>query len=282
MELINSATEILRKAAGSTAGIAIIALFASVLAFNAVVEKPSVGVIKISGSIMSQDMTDDTVKMLRYARNNDSIKAVVLQINSPGGLAEASEEIYLEVLALRREKPVVASIEQIGASGAYFIAVAAQEIYAKPTSIVGSVGVIASLPRPEKLEEDALATGPYKETGSARRYWSYQTQLVAENFYSAVTTQRGTRLKMSREELARAEIYMGTEALRRGLIDTIGTTSEAIDRAAQIAGVANYEIVDINKELKITPPLLVFYVNESVFNATNTAPIYYYLYLAAR
>lgn len=280
MRLTDSVKQILDKLFASSAAVALLAIIAGVMFFNAVVEKPSVAVVKIEGSIMSQEMVNNAVEMLRHARDNASVKAVVLQINSPGGLAEASEEIYLEVLALRKEKPVVASIEQIGASGAYYIAVAAQEIYAKPTSIVGSVGVIAGLPTPEKLEENALTTGPYKEMGSARRYWSYQTQLIAENFYKAVTTQRGARLKMSREELARAEIYIGSEALRLGLIDALGTTSEAIDRAAQLAGVANYEIVDVNKALGITKPLALFYVNESL-NATNTAPIYYYLYVAA-
>ena len=107
--------------------------------------------------------------MLRYARDDGNIKAVVLLIDSPGGEVSVIEQIYLDMLRLRQQKPIVASIGAIGASGGYYIAVASNFIYAQPTSQLGNVGAWTSLPSPERLDEDTLATGLFKATGSSRR-----------------------------------------------------------------------------------------------------------------
>lgn len=253
---------------------------------NIIVPQPVVGVVRITGSIQDESgfgritTADEVISMLRYAGDSSEIKAVVLDINSPGGLASASEEIYMDVLRLRQRKPVIASIGSIGASGAYYIAVAADHIYASPTSIVGSIGVVTTLPSPERIDERTLTSGPFKETGGLKREWVYQSQMVAKSFQQAVASQRGDRLKMTDEELRSARIYIGTVGLEKGLIDEIGSISDAIDKAAEMARIKNYRIMDINKELNLTKTPSVFFVNMSeVMQETNTAPVNYYLYL---
>ncbi|MFH1774776.1 MAG: S49 family peptidase [Methanobacteriota archaeon] len=261
------------------------ALIIGYIIFNALVTQPKVGVITISGTIGDEERMGgitarEVASMLRYAKGERSIKAVVLEMNSPGGLASASEEIYMSALDLKKEKPLVASINGIGASGAYYAAVASNYIYAKPTSIVGSVGVVTKLPTPERLDEDTLITGPFKEMGASRRDWAYQTQMVGETFLQAVMLQRNDKLKISREELARGEVYIGTLALRYGLIDEIGSTGDAIEKAAQLAGIANYKVMDIAKEMNLTRAAMPFLVNETLLRSpTNTAPINYYIYM---
>jgi hypothetical protein len=129
--------------------------------------RPQVGIVRLSYDIGSLS-TYEIAEQLRVARENPAIQAVVVIINSPGGSAAFSEELFLDVLDTRRDLPVVASIDLLAASGAYYMAAAANEIYAKPTSAVGSVGVIATLPGDVYIEEDLLTTGPYKAFGGTR------------------------------------------------------------------------------------------------------------------
>lgn len=277
--------EALRSLSTSRIFLILSALIIGYIIFNAFVTQPKVGVITISGTISDEERMGgitarEVASMLRYAKGERSIKAVVLEINSPGGLASASEEIYMSALELKKEKPLVASINGIGASGAYYIAIASNYIYAKPTSIVGSVGVVTKLPTPERLDEDTLITGPFKETGASRRDWAYQTQMVKKTFLQAVMLQRKDRLDMTEEELAKGEVYIGTLALRYGLIDEIGSTNDAIEKAAQLAGIANYKVIDIAKEMNLTRAAMAFLVNETLLRSpTNTAPINYYIYM---
>ncbi len=239
-----------------------------------VIPKPNIATIEIPGIILDQAYTDDILDMLRCARDDDSIKAVVLQIDCPGGGASAIEQIYLDVLRLRQQKPVVASIGTVGASGGYYIAVASNFIYAQPTSQLGSVGAWASLPSPEELDEDIVTTGPFKATGGSRRKAVSELEMVRQEFVEAVISQRGDRIKMSEDELSRAEIYAGVESLRYGLIDDIGTSTAAIGKAASLAGIRNYGVV----ELHIPKPFISFFGMEDLKSRTGLTPVYYYLY----
>jgi len=240
--------------------------------------KPNIATIEVSGLILDQAHTDDILDMLRYARDKDSIKGVVLRIDSPGGYVNAIEQIYLDVLRLRQQKPVVASIGMVGASGGYYIAVASNFIYAQPTSQLGSIGVWSSLPRPEELEEDIITSGPLKATGGSRRKYTGVLEMVRQEFVEAVMTQRGDRLKMSEEELSRAEIYVGVESHRYGLIDDIGTSTAAIEKAASLAGIRNYGVI----KLHIPKPIIFWFSGssglEDLKSQTSLVPVYYYLY----
>ncbi len=239
-----------------------------------VIPRPNIATITISGTILRQDNTNDILNMLRYARDNSEIKAVVLQIDSPGGSASAVEQIYLDVLRLREQKPVVASIGMTAASGGYYTAVASNFIYAEPTSLLGSIGVWSSLPRPEELDENIITSGPFKATGGPRRKYIGILEMVRQGFVEAVVSQRGDRLKISEEEVSRAEIYSGIEGLRYGLIDDIGTSTAAIEKAASLAGIRNYGVV----ELHIPEPVTWIFNIRDLKSRTGLTPIYYYLY----
>ena len=206
--------------------------------------RPQIGIIRLSYDINSQTAYE-IGQQLRTARENPAVKAVVLVINSPGGSAAYSEELFLDVLDTRREMPVIASIDLLAASGAYYMAAAANEIYAKPTSAVGSVGVIASLPGDIFIDEDLLTTGPYKAFGGTRDGYVRQIERAKLAFLDAVQVGRGDRLTIDLETLSRAEIYTGVQAKELGLIDSLASGEEALRRAAALAGVRRYEAVEL-------------------------------------
>jgi len=278
MSRLGSATRLLRRWLSSIPFFVVLSLALGGLISIAVIPKPNIAMITISGTILDQSYVDDIVKTLRYAKDDDSIKGVVLQIDSPGGGASAAEQVYLNVLQLRQQKPVVASVGTAAASGGYYIAVASNSIYAEPTSQLGSIGAWVSLPSPEELDEDVLTTGPFKATGGSRRKTTGVLETFRQQFVEAVISQRGDRLKMSEEELSQAEIYVGVESLRNGLIDDIGTSTAAIEKAASLAGIKNYGVV----ELSIPQPFIWLFFSSSdlkdLKSQTSLVPVYYYLY----
>ncbi len=275
---------LIRRWIGSIPFFTVIGLIIGALISIPTIHRPYIGTITISGPIVEQAYADDILEMLRYARGDDNIKGVVLQIDSPGGEASVIEQIYLDVLRLRSRKPVVASVGSQGASGGYYIVVASNFIYAGPSSQLGSIGGWTSLPVPEELEEDIVTSGPFKATGGSRRKAIADLETVKEEFVSAVMSQRGDRLKLSREELSRAEIYSGSESLRDGLIDDIGTSTAATQKAASLARIRNYGVIDINEELRIwKPPYWPLFLSiEDLKSRTGLMPTYYYLYFESR
>lgn len=224
--------------------VVVLPLVVGVLAAPRLVARPKVGIIRLNYDIFDETAFE-IVEQLKYAQEHNDIKAAVLIINSPGGSAAYSEELYLAVLAARQKMPVVASIDLLAASGAYYMAAAANEIYAKPTSSVGSVGVIAFLPTEVYIEEDLLTTGPYKAFGGTRDGAVRQIERAKFAFLEAVAVGRGDRLRISLADLSRAEIYTGLQAWELGLVDDLISTETAVQRAAQMAGVKNYEVVEL-------------------------------------
>ena len=247
-----------------------------------VIPRPNIAIITISGPILNQAYTDDILDRLQYARDDNKVKAVVLRIDSPGGGASATEQIYLDVLRLRQQKPVVTSIGTMAASGGYYVAVASNFIYAEPTSQVGGIGAFVSLPQREELDEDVGTTGPFKATGRSRRKAVGHLEMVRQEFVEAVMSQRGDRLKVSEEELSRAEIHVGVETLRYGLIDDIGTRTAAIEKAASLAGLRNYGVVVL--QITSQPVSWIFKSSdlEALKSQTGLIPRYYYLYFEPR
>lgn len=268
--------------------ITIIALVIGYFGFNFFIGVPKVGIVKVTDVALDQTTVQKVLSLLKYASEQKNIRAIVLELDCPGGGAMETEEVYLSLLQLRKKKPVVASIDKVALSGGYYVAAASDFIYAKPTSLVGSIGVWMRLPGPEELEEDVMASGPAKSTGGVRKKATAWLQTVAEGFLQAVIAQRGGNLKLSKEELSQAEFYLGVEALRLGLIDKIGTTSEAVEKAAALAGLRNYREVDINQELKLLLPREGFFFSELSSKAGNSGltkgmyPQYYYLDIRAR
>jgi protease-4 len=223
----------------------VVPLVVGLYAAPRLVPKPQVGIVRLSLDIFAGS-TFEIAEQLAYAREHDEVKAIVLIINSPGGSAAFSEELYLDVLNTRASGiPIVASIDLLAASGAYYMAAAADEIYAKPTSAVGSVGVISSLPGEVFIEEELLTTGPYKAFGGTRDGYIRQMERAKFAFLEAVKIGRGERLVIDLDTLSRAEVFTGVEALRHGLIDDLLAQDEAIQRAAELAGLSNYEVTEL-------------------------------------
>ncbi len=269
---LESTRRLLRRWLTSIAFLALVGVVLGAVIAPLLISKPNVAVITISGIVTHQEYVDDVLAMLQYAREDHNIRAVVLRIDSPGGSASATEEIFLDVLRTRQLKPVVASIGSIGASGGYYVATAANVIYAEPSSQIGSIGVWSRLPLPEELDEDILTSGPFKATGFSRQKAVAHLEMVRQGFVEAVRLQRGDRLKLTEEELSTAEIYLGIDAFRFGLIDGIDTMTAAIEEAATLAGLRHYELVEL--VVGNPPPVNL----EALRSQTGLAPVYYFLH----
>jgi protease-4 len=229
-----------------------VSVLIGIVLFNVLIGAPKVGIITIDTAFMSENTKNDIVDMVKYAANDPSIKAVTIVMDSPGGEVSKIEEIYLEVLKLKAKKPVVVAVDGNALSGGYYVSSAANFIYVKPSSEIGNIGVISTLPDPWKPESDQITTGPFKISGKARRNYAAQVDAVKQGFLMAVISQRGDKLQLDAERLSYADIFLGTEGVRYGLADAIGTDSDAVQKAADMAGIANYGILDINRARNIS------------------------------
>lgn len=251
-----------------TAGI-VLTLIAAVVATNrrpdntrtaAFTGSDSVAVIHLSGPIaFSQDSSllggassaSLTMADLEKAEKDRSLKAVVLRIDSPGGSASASQELYDQVMHLKKSgKKVVASFGDTAASGGYFVGAAADKIVALPSTVTGSIGVISVVPNLEELyrmigyKERVFKSGPHKDMLSAARPLTSEeekimqeiTDDIYEDFINAVANGRGLPKEKVRQ-LADGRIYTGNQAKENGLVDELGGQREAVKLAAKLAGI---------------------------------------------
>lgn len=214
--------------------------------------EPKIGVIDIPFTVINDRSAFEISAMLDYVRNEGSIKGVVISINSPGGGAAPSEELFFEIVRLREKKPVVIVMEDLVASGGFMMTMATNYSMAKPSSFVGGVGVILS-PLPPRLpfqpSDREGVTGPFKlEGGSRRRYVTMSDQLQ-QAFATIVVTERGDKLRITKNEILKGNLYSGVEAMQVGLIDGLGSHTDAIDKVASLAGIANFGLVDVNTEV---------------------------------
>ena len=214
--------------------------------------KPKIATIDIPFTVISDDSAFVIGAFLDFARRDDSIKGVVIRLTSPGGGAAASENLFFETRSRSQEKPVVMVMNDLVASGGYMMSLGANYTFAKPSSFVGNIGVIVSpLPPlvPSTPSEGEGFTGPFKLDGGSRRDFLRITDQLKQSFGDLVRTQRGDRLHISQEELLSGRIYSGIEGVRLGLVDEIGGDADAIEKAASLAKIANYELVDVNVEV---------------------------------
>jgi protease-4 len=226
------------------------ALWAGYYLAQYLVPTPKIGVIYLQSQVSGLS-TELLTKEIEYARHAPDIKGVVMVINSPGGSASDGHETYFQVRKLRDEKPVIASMDVLAASAAYQIGVAANEIYAKPASIIGNIGVIMGQPSPEVLSERFVTTGPFKSTGGSATSWLQMLNLLHADFRDSVIAERSQApnpLKLSPDEVATGEIWVGVEAKEFGLIDELGSRLDAIERAAALANLSHYQVVDVRAE----------------------------------
>ena len=222
-----------------------------VVFFDVFPGKPKVGVIDIPYTSLNEDSSAIITAYLDYCRRNPDIKAVVIKLATPGGGASASEQLYIETRRLREEKPVVMVMNGIVASGGYMMALGTNYTFSKTSTLVGNVGVVAGTPSilAPRAPEFITFTGPYKLTGSSRRDWVATLDRLNEAFIEMTVRERGDRLKISRTELADGRLYAGMDAVRLGFADEIGSDSQAYDKAAELAGIENYELVNVNVEV---------------------------------
>lgn len=208
------------------------------------VPQPVIGVIHLNDAIYSYT-AQDMITQIHYAMEHPEVRAVVLAFDSPGGTVVDTEAVYMELTRLREMKPVVTAVNGMAASGAYYLSVNTDYIYAKPTSLVGNIGVIGYLPPAPFIIEDIISTGPYKLWGAPRDSDMRQIEMVKQGFFEAVTLGREGRLNAGPETIFTGQIWAGTEAVHLGIADEIGTETDAIEKAASLAKVANYEATDL-------------------------------------
>ncbi len=211
----------------------------------------SIALIRIEGEISASQESirgvapERIIKQLRWAEENDNVKAILLRINSPGGTAAASQEIFTELR--RAKKPVVASIADIGASGAYWIACGADRIIASPSSAVGSIGVIITLPNLKGLLDKlgvtyiVITKGKYKDIGNPARplteeekkVLDEQAGMIYRDFIENVAESRNLSLDEA-ERYATGLTYLGSQAKEMGLVDQLGNYTDAVKLAAKM------------------------------------------------
>jgi protease-4 len=223
-------------------------LAAGVLLSIVLIPAPQVAVVRVEGEIWGSyaALVRDALEKAAEAQD---VRAVVLDISSPGGEVTASEDLYYQTLKLREDKPVVASIGELGASGAYYLAAAADAIYAKPGSMVGNIGVLSVLPGPDVVDDQLVTSGPFKLSGGSQVTGIRQIEMLKQTFLTAVLAQRGDRLQVTPEELSEGTVYIGLRAQQIGLVDEVGSRADAIRTAARLAGLRRYEVVDLTPEL---------------------------------
>jgi protease-4 len=249
----------------------LLVLVAGLLLARYLIPTPEIAVIRVEGDIWGT-YTAYVRQAMDEAANDPAVRAIVLEISSPGGEVTASEDLYFEVLRLRDSKPVVAAVNEIAASGAYYIASATDRIYAKPGSMVGNIGVISVLPEPDIMDEMYFTTGPFKLSGGSQVEAIRQLEVLKDTFVTAILTQREDRLKVGPETLSRGEIYLGLQAEQMGLIDQVGSKGDAIEAAATLAKLRNYEVVDRTPELPEEEILFEYKMRQGITAATVAAP----------
>ncbi len=249
-----------------------------------------VGVVEVSGVITS---SQGIVRQLEAFRKQSAIKAVVVRIESPGGGIAASQEIYEHVRRVRElGKPVIASMGSVAASGGYYVALGADTIMANPGTTTGSIGVIAEFPTFAKLldkigvEMTVVKSGRFKDTGSPYRapradelaYLQSWIDDGYEQFVQTVARERGMEVESVRR-LADGRVYSGRQALNFGLIDTLGTFQDAVNLAAEAAGIKGEPKVIRARKTKTTLFDLIFTtdLNELIESRFSTNPRALYL-----
>lgn len=244
--------------------------------------KPAVGIVYVEGAISTGSAkpspmggadgaySTDIRKALDEAARDDSIKAVVLRVNSPGGSAVASEIILDATKRVKAKKPFIVSMGDVAGSGGYYVACAADTIYADAATITGSIGVVSGKlvtnPMWSKMGVDFAAYQRGKNAGmlssatpfdpnERRRMQSYMDEIYGV-FKSHVMAIRGNRLKKPIDELAGGRVYTGKQALELGLVDKLGTLADAIEHVAGKAELKDYEIRAVPEPKNIIEQIL--------------------------
>ena len=214
-----------------------------------------IAVIFAEGNIVNGNGDDSKIggdrfaETIRKARLDDDVKAVVLRVNSPGGSGQASEVMWREIALTKKEKPVVVSMGNLAASGGYYIACAADYIFAHPTTITGSIGVFGLMFSGEELISEKIGinvevvnTNSHSDMGNITRQFSEPEkeymQSMVEGFYDVFITRVAEGRGMTKEEvdeIGQGRVWSGENAIEIGLVDEFGGLQEAVEKAAELA-----------------------------------------------
>ena len=249
--------------------------------------KDKIAIIYAYGDINGGEGDDETIgserisRAIRNARTDETIKAIVLRVNSPGGSALASETILREMIIAKDKKPIVVSMGDVAASGGYYIAAHADSIVANPTTITGSIGVFGVLMNAKKLFNnklgitiDTVKTNKYADMGSIFRALNENEKVIIQNsverIYDTFITHVSKGRNMSKEEvdkIGQGRVWTGKDALELGLVDVLGGLEDAIKIAAKMANLESYRIKSL--------PEKIDQMEELLNNFTGTSKAYF-------
>jgi len=252
-----------------------------------VVQKEKIGIVTVEGPIIT---SKDTIEELKTYRKDNSIKAIILRVESPGGGVAPSQEIYEEVKKTAKEKPVVVSMGAVAASGGYYISAPATKIVANPGTLTGSIGVIMEIPNIKGLMEkigvktEVIKSGRYKDIASVfkdmepeqRKILQSVLDDVHEQFIKAVAEGRKLPVNQVRE-LADGRVFTGSQALQLKLVDELGNMEDAIELARELAGIKGEPQIVYKKEKISIIELLKNKLPKEILNDYNTLKIKYLL-----
>ncbi|NOZ25538.1 MAG: signal peptide peptidase SppA [Nitrospirae bacterium] len=248
-----------------------------------------VALVRIEGPIVS---SRSAIEELRQYRDDSSVKAIVLRVDSPGGAVAPSQEIYEEVGKLKETKPVVVSMGSVAASGGYYISAPATKIYANPGTVTGSIGVIMEIPNLKGLMDkvgirtEVIKSGKHKDLASVFRGIGKEERAILQGvlddvhdqFIRAVSEGRGIPYERVKE-IADGRIFTGRQAKAVGLVDALGNIQDAIMEAASLGGIEGEPNVVSKKEKTSIFDLLDSRIPKelkSAFGSVNLKYIMYY------
>jgi protease-4 len=286
-EVLDELKKITGKDKKSTVNAVNISDYISNLPTEVLTGSDRVAVIYANGDIVGGEGSDEQIgserisRAIRKARLDDNVKAIVLRVNSGGGSALASDVIWREVVLTKKIKPVIASFGDVAASGGYYIAAAADSIFVQPNTITGSIGVFGIIPNLQNLLNnklgitfDGVKTGQYADIMSTTRPLTSGERFIIQNdvnhvydtFISKVADGR-KKTKAQVDSVGGGHVWIGTDAVKIGLADRLGSFNDAISAAAKKAKVKDYKVVEYPE--KIDP------VKAFLANAKDNISMYY-------
>ncbi|MET1054117.1 MAG: signal peptide peptidase SppA [Pedobacter sp.] len=238
--------------------------------------KNKIAVIYANGDITGGEGNDESIgserisRAIRKARMDDKVKAIVLRVNSGGGSALASDVIWREVVLSRKVKPVIASFGDVAASGGYYIGCAADSIFVQPNTITGSIGVFGIIPNFQNLFTnklgitfDGVKTGEYADIMSVNRPLTAGERLIIQtdvnHVYDSFITRVADGRKKSKayvDSIGGGHVWVGTDAVKIGLADKLGSFNDAVVAAGKKAKLTEYKVVEYPEQISTLKSLL--------------------------
>jgi protease-4 len=229
----------------------------------------------VSGSGNNEQVGSDAFRtIIRRARLDKEIKAIVFRVNSPGGSALASDVIWREITLARKEKPVVVSMGDVAASGGYYISCNADSVFANANTITGSIGVFSIVPNMQSFFKsklgitfDGVKTAPFADMGSSerplteteKRFFQAATDSIYRTFKNRVADGRKKNIVSDVDSIAQGRVWTGARALSVGLVDRIGTMQDAMDCAARMANLKEYRVKEYPEKKSLFEQLMNSY-----------------------